>query len=211
MNQAQKIQGIRYRLLAARRLVRALELREARALRQPRFGTTSDRVLQVLQHGPATILELRKKVCGSVSNTLTRLLDAKQVRHRPQARGIWELACVVLLLLVVGCKAPKARGDARPTLPPMPQARGDARPTAMQAEAVIIVPPPVRTVTLYWNKNDPDPETVTEVWQSTNLIQWQAITNTHAEYFTLPADQPAAYFKVRNRRGSELSEWATRE
>lgn len=69
--------------------------------------------------------------------------------------------------------------------------------------------PPGPTITLQWVKADPDPDTITEVWSSTNLHNWTLRTNVAGtNTVTLPRDKPQEFFKIRNRLGDLVSDWA---
>ena len=64
-------------------------------------------------------------------------------------------------------------------------------------------------ITLRWQVNEPSSGTITEVWASTNLHNWTLRTNViGTNTVTLPRDKPAEYFKIRNRLGSQVSDWA---
>lgn len=66
-----------------------------------------------------------------------------------------------------------------------------------------------RTVTLQWDTVETDPATITEVWASTNLTIWTLRTNVAGtNRVTLPATNAAEYFKIRNRLGDQVSDWA---
>lgn len=74
---------------------------------------------------------------------------------------------------------------------------------------LLINPAPPRAVTLVWTVNETAPGVVTEVWSSTNLTTWTLRTNVvGTNRVTLPADQPQEFFKVRNRLGSQVSDWS---
>lgn len=66
-----------------------------------------------------------------------------------------------------------------------------------------------KSITLTWDKNDPDPATLTEVWASSNLTTWTLKTNVAGtNRVTLPATNRAEFFKIRNRLGSQVSDWS---
>ncbi len=66
-----------------------------------------------------------------------------------------------------------------------------------------------RTVTLSWDVNEPTPGTITEVWSSPDLKSRTLKTNVvGTNRVTFPCDQPAEFFKVRNRIGEQVSDWA---
>ena len=73
---------------------------------------------------------------------------------------------------------------------------------------VITLPPPVppKTITLAWDKNTA--EAITEVWSTTNLVDWELRTNVTGSNVTLAADKPQEFFKVRNRVGNQVSDWS---
>lgn len=72
-----------------------------------------------------------------------------------------------------------------------------------------ILPAP-KTVTLHWDVNNPLGTVETEVWTSTNLATWTLYATVAGSNLTVPATNPAAFFKVRNRDvfTGELSDWA---
>lgn len=73
----------------------------------------------------------------------------------------------------------------------------------------VIPPGPLGpTITLEWDVNDSRPGVVTEVWGTTNLVDWYHVTNAVGGWVRLPRDKPQEFFKVRNRLGDEVSDWA---
>lgn len=74
------------------------------------------------------------------------------------------------------------------------------------------ISPPAKTVTLKWDVNNPPGAVVTEVWSSTNLLNWSKYADVAGSNLTVPANNPAAFFIVRNRNVStgELSDWSRR-
>lgn len=70
---------------------------------------------------------------------------------------------------------------------------------------------------LAWGQPDPDPRIVTEVWHTTNLVDWYLLTNVCGTNVVLPRDKPAEFFKIRNRldevvclTNSTWSDWSRR-
>lgn len=71
--------------------------------------------------------------------------------------------------------------------------------------------PTPRTITLQWDLNNSPVGLTTEVWSSTNLTTWTLKTNVvGTNRVTLPATNRAEFFKIRTRRGFEVSDWARR-
>lgn len=80
---------------------------------------------------------------------------------------------------------------------------------AVLAAGILSVPSP-KTITLKWDVNNPPGSVVTEVWTSTNLADWTKYADVSGSNIVVPATNPAAFFKVRNRDSftGELSDWA---
>jgi hypothetical protein len=124
------------------------------------------------------------------------------------------IAAVLILILfsAAGCATkPKAKNEIQSSpmlLPPMPrQARSSpARESVSEATAIGPVAPP--RLTLIWDKNDLHPETVTEIWASTNLKDWAKVGEASEPRFEVWASERQQFFKIRNRLGAELSDWA---
>ena len=81
------------------------------------------------------------------------------------------------------------------------------------SDKLITAPPAQPTLTLTWDKNEPDPNVTTEVWASTNLTTWTLRTNVAGtNRVTLPRDKQAEFFKIRNRlqigTNAIFSDWA---
>lgn len=75
-----------------------------------------------------------------------------------------------------------------------------------------LIAPVVPTITLAWDNADTN--VVTEIWASTNLIDWTLKTNVIGTTVKLPRDKPAEFFKARNKVQSGtnwlFSDWARR-
>ena len=70
-------------------------------------------------------------------------------------------------------------------------------------------PPAQKTITLAWDKIDPNPATTTEIWASTNLITWALKTNVAGtNHVTLPATNKQEFFKARSNLYGEVSDWS---
>jgi hypothetical protein len=128
------------------------------------------------------------------------------------------LACAVF---VAGCATanPPARGDARPTTPPMPPIHSGLaenhklRNQTAQVEsqsAALIGPPAPKRLTVTWDKNEPHPDCVTQLWASGDLVTWSLLGEFATPRADVFADQPRQFYKARNRVGSQFSEWATK-
>lgn len=130
-------------------------------------------------------------------------------------------AFAVLLVLVVGCSTTKNEKQSHQVpLPPMPRTARSSAGTEVNNVAGAIAPPvKPRTIRLEWNKGDPHPETVTQVWQAPEV--WSdppeamiaAGLGTMVGEFSeprceLPATGARMFYIIRNRLGNELSDWA---
>ena len=74
---------------------------------------------------------------------------------------------------------------------------------------LIPTPPTQKTITLIWDKMDPNPATTTEIWSSTNLIFWSLKTNVAGtNRVTLPATNKQEFFKARNNLAGQVSDWS---
>jgi len=76
--------------------------------------------------------------------------------------------------------------------------------------SLVIAPTSVKTIRLLWDNPPEPPGTVfTEVWASTNLVNWTLKTNVWTNTVTLPATNRAEFFKVRNRStNGQVSDWS---
>jgi hypothetical protein len=127
---------------------------------------------------------------------------------------------VAALLLVVGCATPnagttKAEQQLRPTGPPMPpmvqaethKLRSHVATVESQAAAVAPQAPRLNTITLAWDKNVPG--ALTQVWSGPTIYNrtvWHK-TNVVGSIVTLPCDQPAEFYRIRNQVGEQVSKW----
>lgn len=82
-------------------------------------------------------------------------------------------------------------------------------------------PGPARILTLIWD-NPPNvpPGTVTEIWASPDLVNWQLATNVpvtvsslpSSDFVGVPEDKPQEFFRVRYRTADGLtSDWSTKK
>ena len=78
-------------------------------------------------------------------------------------------------------------------------------------QQTLVVTPAPRSVTLGWtNATNNAPGTVTEVWSSTNLVNWTLKTNVAGtNHVTFLATNRQEFFKIRSRATNGLvSEWS---
>lgn len=104
---------------------------------------------------------------------------------------------LIFLLLLTGCVT---KHTAKLT------AIESVSQSAMASRALAVVPqPPV--LWLLWEKNDSNPQTVTEVWQTTDLQDWSLFGEFIEPPCVVTANQQQQFFKIRNRLGEEFSDW----
>ena len=78
-------------------------------------------------------------------------------------------------------------------------------------QQTLVVTPAPRSITLGWtNATNNATGTVTEIWSSTNLVNWTLKTNVAGtNHVTLPATNRAEFFKIRSRdTNGTVSDWA---
>jgi hypothetical protein len=141
---------------------------------------------------------------------------------------------VLVVLLLTGC-AGKRGNIEHPTsniehrsekqsdqmlLPPLPRAtRGGAGSETSHAARAVAPPVGPRTLRLEWDKSDPHPETVTQVWQAPEVWSDPPEPMIAAGLGTLvgefseprcevPATGERMFYIIRNRLGDEFSDWA---
>lgn len=76
---------------------------------------------------------------------------------------------------------------------------------------LVPTPPPVRTVTLAWGDGGNPPDTIYEIWSTTNLIAWQLHGTTTQTSYTVPATNRQEFFKLRAVEtwpGGDKSDWS---
>lgn len=165
-------------------------------------------------------------IAGAKLQALTKALNqtkgnktkaAKILGVRRSTVSEW-CAKLALCVLLVGCATPKAetlkpetlKRDG-PPLPPLPVASAErnSRPATMTATAAAIAPQPPRisTISLAWDKNHPG--AITEVWSGPTIFNRTVNlrTNVQGDRVTLPCDQPAEFYRIRNRVGEAVSRW----
>lgn len=108
----------------------------------------------------------------------------------------------------IGDEGVKGRKGER-VMPPMPRATRSSAGTDVEHVARA-VSAPAKTLRLEWNKNDSHPETVTQVWASGDLVNWMIYGEFAEPHCEVQANQPRQFYKIRNRLGNELSDWATK-
>jgi hypothetical protein len=138
---------------------------------------------------------------------------------RSKVVKVLKLAQVVVLmaLLLTGCAANRTETTQATNeikshqmlLPPLPRAARSGAGSEVGHVAGAIAPPAQpRTLRLEWDKGDAHPETVTQVWASGDLNVWTLIGEFAEPRCEVPANQAQQFYKIRNRLGTELSDWA---
>jgi hypothetical protein len=135
--------------------------------------------------------------------------QAAILRLTMAAEAAWIVWALLMVLLLTGCKTYEKQTQVREMfLPPMPSAARsrEAVQTEWADEGHAIAP--AKVLTLLWEKNDLHPETVTQVWQSGGLVNWTLLGEFSEPRAEIIADKAQQFYKIRNRLGNELSEWA---
>lgn len=129
---------------------------------------------------------------------------------RVGSAGVLALLALVAMLGTgcagIGDEGVKGRKGER-VMPPMPRATRSSAGTDVEHVARA-VSAPAKTLRLEWNKNDSHQETVTQVWATEDFETWELFGEFAEPYCLIEANRPRQFFKIRNRLGNELSEWA---
>lgn len=202
MNLAEKIKHVRERRLYAQRLLRACDWLEARYLQQAELAALTP--------------------TEAVARFGLTMFSARTLVSRVRRLAGY----AVVMLVCLGCAQPKADRQVRPTgttyentkghqvpRPPMPRAtRGGAGSEVghvARAVAPPIGPAAPRKLTLVCDKNEQHPEAVTELWATTDFVNWTLFAESKEPVFTFFADQPQMFFDARNRLFGQVSAWAS--
>lgn len=79
---------------------------------------------------------------------------------------------------------------------------------ASESAAAAVAPQLPRTITLIWDKNDPHPDTVTEIWSApTPAGPFTWLADAAQPPAVVPVTNAAQYFIIRNRLFNEVSDW----
>jgi hypothetical protein len=182
---------------------------------------------QIGQHAIETVV-------ADYDGNRSKAAEFLQVSRSKVVKVLKRVGAVAVVLLLTGCAGQRGNIE-HPTsniqhrsekqsdqmlLPPLPRAArsGAGSETNNVARAVA---PPVgpRTLRLEWDKSDPHPETVTQVWQAPEV--WSdppdpmiaAGLGTMVGEFAeprceVPTTGERMFYIIRNRLGTELSDWA---
>lgn len=130
----------------------------------------------------------------------------------PSRRVVALLGAVLGIALLGGCAAnPKPalgqRASSPPNPPPLPRSHQSAA-RASESAAAAVAPQLPRTITLIWDKNDPHPDTVTEIWSApTPAGPFTWLADAAQPPAVVPVTNAAQYFIIRNRLFNEVSDW----
>jgi hypothetical protein len=175
--------------------------------------------------GPRKRAELSARLGTPVHyETLKLLRQAGRIEHKRTAKYVvWQavrgVAAGLVMLLMVGCASPNAR--QRPTVnfnetssklvvaPPLPPVTEVAAMNTRTVTRTAIAPPPPKatTISLAWEKNHPG--AITEVWSGPTIFNRTVNlrSNVVGSSVTLPCNQTAEFYRIRNRVGGHVSKW----
>lgn len=173
-------------------------------------STVRGQILWLLENeGPRTTEELKARMdCDFAPGTLSKMpgVTGQRLAHSNVKRWSFKqvVALVALAVCLIGCQTSPVKPQAIIAPPPLPVAM---RSAVLPHQAAIVAPAPPKTIGLAWDKNDPHPETVTQVWQTTDLQDWTLFGEYGEPHCTVTANQSQQFFKIRNRNGAEFSDW----
>jgi len=153
---------------------------------------------------PETAIAVALRKCGGNRTAAAALLGIPRSTFHLMVK---KLAMMAALVLVVGCKTSNIQHPTSniQSLPPVPTVDTAER---MTPRAALVAPaPPAKTITLAWDKNDPHPETLTQVWQSADMNGWQLRSEHALPGCVVAVTNQQQFYKIRNRRGTEYSDW----
>jgi hypothetical protein len=173
-------------------------------------------------------------VVADYDGNRSKAAEFLQVSRSKVVKVLKRVGAVAVVLLLTGC-AGKRGNIEHPTsniqhrsekqsdqmlLPPLPRAaRSGAGSDVDHVAGAVSAPVEARTLRLEWDKGDPNPETVTQLWQSPEV--WSdppeamiaaglgtMVGEFAAPRCEVPATGARMFYMIRNRLGSELSDWA---
>jgi hypothetical protein len=176
-------------------------------LQQLRYAVVKEAVLRL---GKKELAAVELEISRMTLNDILRRRGGDTNNRKPRGAAI-AAVCGALLLFVVGCSGSKSaiRPPSSAILPPIPDALESTRAAAAPAPRALIAPP-ARPARLEWSPNYAHPETVTEIWSTTNLAQPFELRQTVAGASVTLPQQPQEFFLIRNRLGDHVSEWNTK-
>jgi hypothetical protein len=195
---------------------------EAAKLLDRIYARANSQELTLEQVGQQAIGMVADDYAGNRSKTAEFL----QV-SRSKVVKVLKLSPVVVMLVCLGC-ATKRANIQHPTsniqhrsekqshqvpMPPMPRTARSGAGTEVNHVARAVAPPvgpaAPRKLTLVCDKNEPHPDAVTELWATTDFVNWTLFAESKEPVFTFVADQPQMFFDARNRLFGQVSAWAS--